>query len=833
MLDGRCSSSRLPTYDPWAIGTENVYAHGKRLRFIIDAIDAYRTERNKAPSELTILDIGCGTGIMITLPLGSLGYRVTGVDIDEESVKAAQRVNPYPHVRFRHGGLSECGAIEPRYDVVVASEVLEHLPDPLAFLRTLRAHLAQDGMLILTTPNGYGWFEWEAFLWERVGVGTLILGWERIRTAWLKRLKAPIKRLIGWRPPVGPSAPWSHLTSTKNAASPHLQHFHWGRLQHLIALTGLAITGTGKGSVFCGEITAYCFRGNRLFTFLNARLADLLPRIFAANWYLTCRPSLVNPEILCIADSGLAARAEADLADIGGARLRVVSFRQLRREPFLALRLLSRHVDIVFGYVADVEGPLYRDFVLAYLFLFRAGRKAIRDARGREMPIRTRDGLQALLRCAADVAGLPLGYGQACFKARRLSRARRGPYPRQFSRLRLAYLRTNPWQESTAGGSLAHTAGVLGGFVDAGWEVSFVSTHAFAPAQRLGLPTHLVPPRIGWLRNVLPFLAYSRLFARRCHAVFDSPPAFVYQRYSVMNASGAEVATRFRCPFILEYNGSEVWVARHWSTPLLFERLALQIEEANLQRADLIVVVSKILGEELVARGVSAKRVLVNPNGVDPVLYHPGIDGKPVRQQLGIDGRLVIGFVGTFGPWHGAEVLARAIRPVVERLPQAHFLFVGDGSRMAAVREIVVREGVESCVTFTGLVPQDEAPAYLAACDILVSPHVPNADGSRFFGSPTKLFEYMAMGQGIVASDLEQIGEVLTHDRTAWLVRPGDVEDLVAGIVALGSDPEMRIRLGAAARAEAVERYTWDAHIRRMLGRMEELGLLLPQGNLS
>jgi glycosyltransferase involved in cell wall biosynthesis len=90
----------------------------------------------------------------------------------------------------------------------------------------------------------------------------------------------------------------------------------------------------------------------------------------------------------------------------------------------------------------------------------------------------------------------------------------------------------------------------------------------------------------------------------------------------------------------------------------------------------------------------------------------------------------------------------------------------------------------------------------------------------------------MAMGKGIVASNLEQIGEVLAHDRTAWLVRPGDVEDLVAGIVALGSDPEMRTRLGAAARAEAVARYTWDAHVRRMLDRLQELQLLSPEETL-
>ena len=148
---------------------------------------------------------------------------------------------------------------------------------------------------------------------------------------------------------------------------------------------------------------------------------------------------------------------------------------------------------------------------------------------------------------------------------------------------------------------------------------------------------------------------------------------------------------------------------------MMFEGLAAAIERANLRCADLVVVVSEPLRDQVVAQGIPPERVLVNPNGVDPTRYHPGIDGNRIRVTLGLEGTLVIGFVGTFGPWHGAEILARAIRPVVERLPHAHFLFVGDGSRMAAVRDIVVREGVESCVTFTGLVPQDEAPAYLAA----------------------------------------------------------------------------------------------------------------------
>jgi len=338
-----------------------------------------------------------------------------------------------------------------------------------------------------------------------------------------------------------------------------------------------------------------------------------------------------------------------------------------------------------------------------------------------------------------------------------------------------------------------------------------------------------VPARLRWFRNLLPFLVYSVIFGRRSSTLLAAePPDFVYQRYSVLNYSGAQVASRLRCPFVLEYNGSEVWIARNWSTPLIFEGLAERIERANLLRADLVVVVSRALRDEVMARGVPPERVLVNPNAVDPDRYYPGIDGNPVRRRLGLEGKLVIGFIGTFGPWHGAEVLARAVRPVTARLPEAHFLLIGDGSGMPTVQRIVGADGVRAHVTFAGLVPQEEAPAYLAACDILASPHVGNPDGSPFFGSPTKLFEYMAMGRGIVASDLDQIGEILSHGKTAWLLKPGDPDDLASGILMLARDPELRRALGEAARAEAVVKHTWKTHVEHILEKMVELQLLDP-----
>jgi len=218
---------------------------------------------------------------------------------------------------------------------------------------------------------------------------------------------------------------------------------------------------------------------------------------------------------------------------------------------------------------------------------------------------------------------------------------------------------------------------------------------------------------------------------------------------------------------------------------------------------------------------VQPEKILVNSNAVDPTQFRPDVDGSTVRQALGLDGSVVVGFSGTFGNWHGIPSLAAALPRVCRARPDVRWLLMGDGPLRHLVDDAVRVHGLADRVHQPGLVPHARMPAYLAACDVLVSPHGRQADGGEFFGSPTKLFEYMAAGRPIVASALGQIAEVLQHERTALLVPPDDPEALSGAIIRLVDNACLRDHLGKAAREAAVERHTWRQNADRLLASLD------------
>ena len=390
------------------------------------------------------------------------------------------------------------------------------------------------------------------------------------------------------------------------------------------------------------------------------------------------------------------------------------------------------------------------------------------------------------------------------------------------------YLRTDLTYGLQSGGSVGHIAGVLNHLSRYTGPPVFITTD-HVPTVDQSVETHVLRP-LGRFRDFrdLPSIEFNQSLDGRVAQLLGSRrPAFIYQRYSLNNYTGLKLAQRYRVPFVLEFNGSEIWVARNWGKALKYEPLSVRIESLNLAAADLVVVVSKAIKEELIGQGIDSAKILVNPNGVNPDRYTPAVDGTAVRRRYGLEGKIVLGFIGTFGRWHGAEVLAEAFGQLLHAYPQhrdtVRLFMIGDGVMMPEVKRRLVKSGAEAATIFTGLIAQEQGPEHLAACDILVSPHVPNPDGTPFFGSPTKLFEYMAMGKSIVASDLDQIGEVLRHDMTALLVKPADVKSLCEGLIVLIEDKARRERLGANARKDVVSRFTWVAHTGRIIDKLAEL----------
>lgn len=429
--------------------------------------------------------------------------------------------------------------------------------------------------------------------------------------------------------------------------------------------------------------------------------------------------------------------------------------------------------------------------------------------------------------------------------SRRLMRAE----PLQFGALagmRGLYLKSNLMLGTHAGGSVGHIAGVANEMFRRSPETVILGLDRPAmvnPAMRfepIAPITHYGIPRES---NNLRFnrhcvSAGNRIIGRR-------RVDYIYQRLTVGNMAGVDLSRRHRIPLIFEYNGSEVWVAENWGLKLVWAELCKRMEDVCLRHAHRIVVVSDALVDELLERGIRRERIVCYPNCIDPELFDPdrhAADRAALRARLGLaETDIACTFLGTFGAWHGADVLAEAIntylaRPSPKGAPRLRFLMIGDGLHAPACRETLAEATARGDVIFTGLVPQAEAPAYLAGSDIFLSPHVRPTDGSRFFGSPTKLFEYMAMGRPIIASALEQISEVLSPGadvRTALeldapvpgtlaiLTEPGSADDIVAALAVLRDRPAWRVALGVAARQKALTTYTWRQHVDHIFASVE------------
>ena len=391
--------------------------------------------------------------------------------------------------------------------------------------------------------------------------------------------------------------------------------------------------------------------------------------------------------------------------------------------------------------------------------------------------------------------------------------------------MNITYIRTDFVRHLKAGGSVAHIKGVITAMERLGHTVSFISAGELPsiPAEK----TTIISP--GILRYAIFGVGnyfYNLLAAPRMSALIKKQkPDLIYHRYSLLSTIAIRLGKKYHIPVILEFNGSEVWVAKNWNIPLFSLKLVAAQEKYCLENATSVVVVSQVMKDNLIAQGIPDEKILVNPNGADIEEYRAGRfsakEKNALRKELGISpSATVIGFIGTFGQWHGVPdiVVAAHLLREQKKLPEdVRFLLVGDGITMPEVKKNIALYELEKWFVLPGIIKQAQAAEYLSLFDIAVNPTVPNKDGTEFFGSPTKLFEYMALELPIISSALGQMKDIFEDGKDGLLFPPTDNDAFAAAIHTLITDTALRRKLGERALEKVTKTYTWEQNVTRAL----------------
>lgn len=305
-------------------------------------------------------------------------------------------------------------------------------------------------------------------------------------------------------------------------------------------------------------------------------------------------------------------------------------------------------------------------------------------------------------------------------------------------------------------------------------------------------------------------LAYNLVaFVRVSKSIKHNRAGFLYERYSLFMFAGV-MAARFRgVPVVLEVNDSAI-VER--VRPLFFKALARRIEKWVFARCDGLVFISTAFQKKAEEAYGSIAPSVVCPNGADISQFSlEKVDRDAAKQKLGLQDKVVCGYVGAFVYWHGIDWFVEEIATKLKSQPHLALLLVGDGVVYEPIHQLVARFGLEDQVVLPGRVPHEEVADYIAAMDYGILPD------SNDYGSPMKLFEMMAMSVALVSPSFGPIAEVVRDGENGWLFPPKDKTAAVDRVLELAQNqPEIR-RVGLQAREYIERERQWQHNVKAIM----------------
>ena len=366
-----------------------------------------------------------------------------------------------------------------------------------------------------------------------------------------------------------------------------------------------------------------------------------------------------------------------------------------------------------------------------------------------------------------------------------------------------------------------------------GWETVQVtgSKHATSVAweEAGGLGFYRTPP-VNGVAARFPLLGQLQVVTRLRRRVRDlvrqERPDLIHAHSPSLNGlAAASVSRATGIPLVYEIRAFWEDAAVDQRTAReggLRYRLTSASEARVLRRADAVTTICEGLRGELLRRGLPAEKVSVIPNGVEASAYafdRPK-DGA-LAAQLGLEGKFVVGFVGSFYAYGGLDLLLAAFPALRAALPEARLLLVGGGMEDEALRRQARALGIEDAVVFPGRVPHDDVEHYYSVLDIACFPR--HSLRLTELVTPLKPLEAMAMGRVCVASDVGGHRELIRDGETGYLFQADDAEALTARLIDVARRRDEWPALKAAGRKLVETERSWPAIVRRYVPVYETL----------
>jgi len=352
-----------------------------------------------------------------------------------------------------------------------------------------------------------------------------------------------------------------------------------------------------------------------------------------------------------------------------------------------------------------------------------------------------------------------------------------------------------------------------------GWETVQLTSPKQGPTDDLqeevdGLTFYRTPSQAN-----VGLVSQMSLTARRLSEVVRlTQPQLIHVHSPVLNAlPSLWVARRQRLPLVYEMRASWEDAAVDHGTTLegsMRYRISRALETFALRQADQIATICEGLRHEISLRGIPLERVTVIPNAVDSGKFTLGREVDPeLRHSLGLDGAIVIGFVGSFYGYEGLNLLVDALQRLLPGYPHLRVLLVGGGPQESSLKAQVAAAGLQDHVIFAGRVAHAEVQRYYELMDVLAYPRLPTRLTELV--TPLKPLEAMAQGRMLVASDVGGHRELIRHGDTGFLFRAGDASALAQAIDDVLTRRALWPQIRAQARLFVERERTWTASVGR------------------